>query len=505
LSYDATELAVFIILVGAVMVSGFIASRWRRGDLSLLEEWGLAGRRFGTLITWFLLGGDLYTAYTFIAVPALVFGSGAIGFFAVPYTLLVYPIVYVTMPRLWNVARRRNHITAADYVKDRFSSPLLALLIAITGFLATMPYIALQIVGMGYVLDVMGLPAEYSLIITFLILAAYTYVSGLRAPALTAVIKDIMVLLAVFVGIVYIPLRLGGFAHVFQSVPATKLTLPPKLYLDYATLALGSALALFLYPHAVTGTLSSSSSNVVRRNAAMLPVYSIMLAFIAIFGWVGLAAGLKLKSPNLVVPVLFNNYFPDWFTGFAFAAISVGSLVPASVMSIAAANLFSRNIYKEYLDKRADLKRESNVSKVVSFLVKVGALVFAIYAPTYAIQLQLAGGAWIIQTLPAVMLSLYTDKLNKYSIIAGWVVGMSTASYMLAVNKFAASAYVPRFFGLSVPMYIAVISLILNLVVVLVGTLIAHAMGQRAKSPILEEEFQDQAPSAQTQAAGGKQ
>jgi len=262
LSYDATELAVFIILVGAVMVSGFIASRWRRGDLSLLEEWGLAGRRFGTLITWFLLGGDLYTAYTFIAVPALVFGSGAIGFFAVPYTLLVYPIVYVTMPRLWNVARRRNHITAADYVKDRFSSPLLALLIAITGFLATMPYIALQIVGMGYVLDVMGLPAEYSLIITFLILAAYTYVSGLRAPALTAVIKDIMVLLAVFVGIVYIPLRLGGFAHVFQSVPATKLTLPPKLYLDYATLALGSALALFLYPHAVTGTLSSSSSKV---------------------------------------------------------------------------------------------------------------------------------------------------------------------------------------------------------------------------------------------------
>lgn len=504
MSYNIVELSIFVVLVGFVMVVGFIASRWRRGDLTLLEEWGLGGRRFGTLITWFLLGGDLYTAYTFVAIPALVYGSGAIGFFAVPYTLVVYPIVYLTMPRLWNVAKKRNLITAADYVKDRFGSPLLALLVAITGFLATMPYIALQIVGMKYVLQVMGLNPEYALIITFLVLAAYTYVSGLRAPALTAVVKDIMVLAVVFVGIVVLPIKLGGFTHIFQSVPASKLTLSPKLYLDYSTLTLGSALALFLYPHAVTGTLSSSDSKVVRRNAAMLPVYSIMLAFIAIFGWIAIAAGVKVSNNNLVVPVLFNNLFPAWFTGFAFAAISIGSLVPASVMSIAAANLFSRNIYKEYLNRKASVKRESDVSKLVSFLVKLGALGFAIIVPAYAVQLQLAGGAWMLQTLPSVMLSLYTDRLNKYSLIGGWLVGMGSATYMLAVKKFAASAYVPSFLGLSVPMYVGMISLILNLVVVVVGTIIAYAAGWRPKSAITEQEFHDQLVQTGAESGNGK-
>lgn len=504
MSYTATELAIFVVLVAFVTIVGFIASRWRRGDLTLLEEWGLGGRRFGTLITWFLLGGDLYTAYTFIAIPALVYGSGALGFFAVPYTLTVYPIVYLTMPRLWNVARRRNHVTAADYVKERFTSPLLALLVAITGILATMPYIALQIVGMKYVLQVMGVSPELALIVTFLILAAYTYVSGLRAPALTAVVKDIMVLAAVFVGIVALPLKLGGFAHIFQSVPASKLTLSPSLYLDYSTLALGSALALFLYPHAVTGTLSSSSPNVVRRNAAMLPVYSLMLAFIAIFGWIAIAAGVKVSNPNLVVPTLFNNEFPDWFTGFTFAAISIGSLVPASVMSIAAANLFARNIYKEYINKKANLRQESNVSKVVSFIVKVGALGFALVVPSYAVQLQLAGGTWILQTLPSVMLSLYTNRLNKYSLIGGWVAGMVAATYMLYVKKFAASAFTLNFFGHPVIMYAGMIALLINLAVVVVGTLIAYAAGWRPKVTIAEQEFQDQLVQAGEQAGGGK-
>src|SRR5919205_840093 len=138
------ELIVFVILFGLVTAIGFAAGRWRRGDLDLLDEWGLAGRRFGTVVTWFLVGGDLYTAYTFIAVPALVFGKGALGLYALPYTVIVYPLVYVIMPKLWQVARNRGYVTASDYVKDRFDSRLLALLIAITGIVATMPYIALQ-------------------------------------------------------------------------------------------------------------------------------------------------------------------------------------------------------------------------------------------------------------------------------------------------------------------------------------------------------------------------
>src|SRR6476661_11128430 len=146
-----TALIVFIVLFALVTGLGFIAARWRRGDLNLLNEWGLGGRRFGTVVTWFLLGGDLYTAYTFIAVPALVFGAGAMGFFAIAYAILIYPFLYLIYPRLWAIARERGHVTAADFVRDRFDSRLLALAVAVTGIVATMPYIALQLVGMEVV------------------------------------------------------------------------------------------------------------------------------------------------------------------------------------------------------------------------------------------------------------------------------------------------------------------------------------------------------------------
>src|SRR6185503_9053237 len=138
---------IFIALFAFVTLLGFFAARWRRGDLTQLSEWGLGGRRFGTIVTWFLLGGDLYTAYTFVAVPALMFGAGAMGFFAVPYTILVYPIMFVVFPRLWSVAHAKGYVTAADFVRGRFGSHTLALAVAITGIVATMPYIALQLVG----------------------------------------------------------------------------------------------------------------------------------------------------------------------------------------------------------------------------------------------------------------------------------------------------------------------------------------------------------------------
>ena len=138
---------VFVAVFALVTVLGFVAVYWRRGDLELLHEWGLAGGRFGTVVTWFLLGGDLYTAYTFIAVPALMFGAGALGFFAVPYTIILYPFVFAVFPRLWSVARQHGYITAADFVRGRHGNKWLVLAVAVTGVVATMPYIALQLVG----------------------------------------------------------------------------------------------------------------------------------------------------------------------------------------------------------------------------------------------------------------------------------------------------------------------------------------------------------------------
>ena len=493
---NIVALAVFIALFLAVAVLGFAAARWRRGDLSLLHEWGLGGRRFGTWVTWFLLGGDLYTAYTFIAVPALLFGAGAVGFFAVPYTIMVYPILYLVFPRLWSVCHKHGYVTAADFVRGRFGNRWLALAVGLTGILATMPYIALQLVGIQVVIGAMGvhgagLAGDLPLIIAFVILAAFTYTSGLRAPAMIAVVKDLLIYITVFAAIIAVPIHLGGYAKVFSSIPSPKLLLavPPAgtygSFSAYATLALGSACALFLYPHSITGILSASSARVVRRNAAMLPAYSLMLGLLALVGFMALAIGVqsmpelaggfKRYLNNFAVPALFLALFPSWFVGVAFAAIAIGALVPAAIMSIATANTFTRNIYREFINPACTDAQESQVAKIVSLVIKAGALVFIFALPLqYAIWLQLLGGVWIIQTLPSVMLGLYTRFFNGWALLLGWMAGLGLGTWMVASNNFA-PVYPLHLAGIGgFPCYAALASLVVNLAVSFVVSLVLN-------------------------------
>jgi len=491
--------SVFIFLFGLVTILGFVASRWRAAELNHLNEWGLAGRRFGTVVTWFLLGGDLYTAYTFIAVPALVFGAGAIGFFAVPYTLMVYPFVFLVFPRLWSVAHRHGYVTASDFVRGRYDSGFLALLVAVTGIFATMPYIALQLVGLQVVIAAMGftgtgLAGDLPLIIAFAVLAAYTYHSGLRAPALIAIVKDLLIYIVIIAAVIVIPMQLGGYDHIFAAVPMNKLLLKPPeagnlgTYSAYATLALGSALALFLYPHSVTGLLSASSRNVIKRNMALLPAYSLVLALIALLGYMAVASGVGQNpayaayftryGANFAVPALMLHAFPSWFVGVSFAAIAIGALVPAAIMSIAAANLFTRNIYKEYLNRDATPEQEAGTAKLMSLVVKVGALAFIILLPLqYAIQLQLLGGVWIIQTLPTIVIGLYTRWLHRSALAAGWFAGMACGTWMVSTQDFHSSIYPLQLGDLSVPGYAALYSLALNLAVAVLLTPLFRVMG----------------------------
>jgi SSS family solute:Na+ symporter len=487
LNINITAAAVFVGLFLFVTWVGFIAARWRRADLNVLHEWGLGGRRFGTVVTWFLLGGDLYTAYTFIAVPALIYGAGAMGFFAVPYTIMIYPILFLIFPRLWIVARRRGHVTAADYVRERFDSRLLALAVAVTGLVATMPYIALQLIGMEVVIGALGFPTEgfighIPLIIAFVILAAFTYTSGLRAPALIAVVKDMLIFITIFAAIVIIPAKLGGYGAIFEAVPTSKLLLEPPSgssfgsYSAFFTLALGSALALFLYPHSMTGILSASSENVIRRNAAALSAYSFVLGLIALLGYMAIAAGVG-KNPfhtdgfarygaNYAVPALFLDMFPDWFAGVAFAAVAIGALVPAAIMSIACANLFTRNLYKEFWRPGCSDAEEAQVAKIVSLVVKIGAVLFILAIPhAYAIQFQLLGGIWIIQLLPAVLLGLFTKRFNAGALLLGWAAGIAVGTYMAATRGFISSIYPLEIFGVTLPGYAALFSVLVNFLV----------------------------------------
>jgi SSS family solute:Na+ symporter len=476
-----------------------------------LHEWGLGGRRFGTIVTWFLIGGDLYTAYTFIAVPALAFGAGAIAFFAVPYTIVAYPILFLFFPRLWYVCHRHNYITAADFVRGRFGNRWLALAMAVTGIVATLPYIALQLVGLQVVIGGMGVSGEgYSgdlpLLFAFIILAAFTYSSGLRAPASIAIVKDILIYITAFAAIVAVPIQLGGFDKIFAAVPDSKLLLATPganttgAYGAYATLALGSALALFLYPHSITGILSANSGHAVRRNAALLPAYSFMLGLLALVGFFAIAAGVsnlpeyatgfKQFGNNFAVPALFLHSFPSWFVGIAFAAIGIGALVPAAIMSIAAASLYTRNIHREFINAAPTDKQEAQMAKWVSLIVKFGALAFIVFVPSkFAIYLQLLGGIWIIQTLPAVMLGVYTRWFNDWALVVGWAAGIISGSAMFVAANLAPT-YALAVGDFTFPGYSALYAVVLNLIVSVVLTPLFNLVSRTSADETLATEYQ---------------
>jgi SSS family solute:Na+ symporter len=265
-------------------------------------------------------------------------------------------------------------------------------------------------------------------------------------------------------------------------------------------------MALFMYPHSITASLSSRSRNTIRRNAAILPAYSFVLGLLALLGWVAIAAGTKpigldgKPNPQLVIPQLFEDAFPSWFSGVAFAAVAIGALVPAAIMSIAAANTFTRNIYRAWVRPQATPAEEAKVSKLMSLLVKAFALAFVLSLDKQnAINFQLLGGVWILQTFPAIVFSLYTRWFHRWALLAGWAVGMvyGTVKAYQVVNPatgkhFGGSlAEIPGIGDLG---YIALTAFVLNVLVAVVLTLVLNALkvGNGVDATVAGDYFADE-------------
>ena len=452
----------------------------RRADATL-AGWSLAGRSLGPLATWFVLGGSVFTAYTFVAVPGLVFSVGGLGLFALAYTIIVFPIAFVVLPRLWLVAARNGCVTVADVVRARLGSPLLALVIALTGILATMPYIALQLLGIRALLSALGiapdgLPGDGLLAGSFGILALATYRSGLRAPALVAGLKAVVVFAAAAVLFAVAWAAAGGPAAGFAAAGpaldartqgAGSLLLGPGLGSAYWTLALGSALALLVYPHVTTCAFAARDEDVLRRSCVALPAWTLMLGSLATLGVAAIAVGVTVPTGRgeLALPLLAVEVLPAWLSGLVLGALAIGALVPAAIMSVAVAGLFTRNVYVEYLHSEATSEHELQVARLVSVVVKLGALAFVFGLRTQdAINLQLLGGVWILQTLPAVVLALFTRRLHRWGLLAGWAAGMAVGTALLAANDFVSVAPL-GFAGHELSVYVALLALALNLLV----------------------------------------
>ncbi|WP_212846288.1 sodium:solute symporter [Catellatospora sp. IY07-71] len=485
-----------------MLLLGFLAARWRRPpSLHSLEEWGVGGRAFGNWVTWFLLGGSMYTAYTYIAVPALVYGVGAAGFFAVPFAIISAPLAYVISTRTWSVSHAHGFVTSAEFTRARFGSRGLAALVAVTGIVATMPYIAVQLVALRAMFATLGVTGEWPLAAAVAVASVCTFRSGLRAPALLSIAKDILLLWLVLAVILLVAMS-GGWVAAFRSAgerftadasPASGLLLPEGGWSGYLTLVLGSALAIFAYPHALTGILAARDRATVQRNAAALPVYCLALGLLAMLGFFAIGQGVRPVGGDLntVVPQLFHEVFPAWCAGIGYAAIGVAALIPAAVMSIAAANLFTRSVYREYLRPGASPAEEARISRWVSLLAKFGALLaILLLDQEFSIELQLIGGVIVLQTVPAVVLGLWTGWFHRYALAAGLLTGLGTgllAMYHIPQRAADGRILKAHFGGSNLPLaqlgldtratvYTGLLALAVNLLVVVAGTLLLRGL-----------------------------
>jgi SSS family solute:Na+ symporter len=486
-------LAVFVTVVAAVSALSLLGARLRpEAELPSLTGWAVANRSYGAPLLWCVLGGSLFTAYTTVAVPALVYGVGALGFFAIPYTVVFFTVAFLVLPRLWTTAARHGCLTPADLVRVRTGSPMLSLAVALTGLLATMPYVALQLLAIQTLLRVLRVPADgvqgdLAVAAVAGVLAVAVFRRGLRAANVAAVLKVLLLFPATMLVVLVVTGRLGGPALVFDLAGrelseggSGGLLLSPGLMSTYASLALGSALALLVYPHVLTPAFSARSPNVLRRVYVLLPIWSLLLLGLsALLGLGALATGVDVTAgaAGLAVPRLVLSVLPAALAGVVLAAWGVAALVPAAVMSVAVAATFTRNVYVEFVHPTATPSHQQSVARIVSVLVKAGAVVFVLALRTQdAINLQLLGGVWILQTLPAVVIATFFAWPHRWALLAGWAAGMTFGTVAVAGRGFAAVLQV-SVGPWDAQVYVALLALMLNLAVVAVLTPLLDRVG----------------------------
>jgi SSS family solute:Na+ symporter len=499
-----TATIVFGVLFVVLVAIAFLATRWRRPEFTLhsLEEWGVGGRAFGNWVTWFLIGGAAYSAYTIVALPAYAWGNGAIAFYAVPYALLATPLIYFVATRAWSVAHAHGFVTLAEFARARFGSRPLALVVALTGIAATLPYLALQLISLQALFKVIGLTGEWPLLAALAIISVTTFRGGLRAPALLSIAKDVLLIWLVLAAVLVVAMS-GGWGQAFDAAklryafegdPTKGLLLTGSQPWTYLTLVIGSTLSLFAYPHMITAILAAKDRGTIKRNAAAIPIYCLALGLMAMLGFfaiyknifpvdANLAAG-KIGDVNTIAPMIFKTIFPDWSAGIAYATIAVAALIPAAVMSIGSANLFTRAIWMEYLRPRASAREEVWVSRIVSLLVKFGAAaVVLVLSPSFSLDLQTIGGVIVLQVLPTVFFGVMTGWFHRWALMIGMLFGLGSSMVLLYKTPkvlggvvigqhFGGSTWPLSRFGLhtDVVLYTGLITLAANLLIVVVLT-----------------------------------
>jgi SSS family solute:Na+ symporter len=424
-----------LIIFGTILFSalvGIFAGRRVKMDL---ENWTVGGRRFGVVLIWLLMAGEIYTTFTFLGASGWAYAKGAPTYYILIYGTLAYTLSFFILPPLWRLGKRHGLHTQPDFFVRIYGSPALGVFTALVGVLSILPYLQLQLAGLGLIVEIGSggaIGSKAGIGLAFVLTCAFVYTSGIRGSAWVSVIKDVLMIAAVAVVGFAVPRAFfGGAGKLFKALieqAPGHLVLPgaaPSMdVLWVMSTVLLTGLGFYMWPHVFGSAFSAKSERIIRRNAIIMPFYQLPVVLVIMVGFTAFLVLPGLKNPDTAFLVLVQKSFPPWFLGFVGAAGAVTAMVPASILVLFASTLLAKNVYRPVFDPAASDERVMRLSRIMVVVVAAAALVLALFFPNALVDLLLIGYDGVSQFFPGVVLGLFWKRTSRAGVFAGMAAGL---------------------------------------------------------------------------------
>lgn len=431
-----------IIIFVVIFVSAFVGIYAGRHLKMNLENWTVGGRRFGIIIIWLLMAGEIYTTFTFLGASGWAYSKGAPAYYILIYGALAYTLSFFILPVIWRIGKRYSLHTQPDFFITVYDSRALGVLVALIGVFSIIPYLQLQLQGLGLIVEVASngaIRSQPAILISFVLTCAFVYTSGIKGAAWVAVIKDILMLAAVLIVGFGVPaVYFGGFKNLFKELLAK---VPEHMVFPGSTSNLDvlwimstlliTALGFYMWPHVFGSAFSAKSDRVIKRNAIIMPLYQIPILLILIVGFTALLVIPGLENGDFAFLALVNKTYPAWFMGFVGAAGAVTAMVPAAILVLFGATLVAKNIYQTGINPGAGEDKVMRLSRMMVLAIMTLSLFFALLSPIELVNLLILGYDGVSQFFPGVVFGLFWKRINKTAVIWGILTGVGIVALLI--------------------------------------------------------------------------
>lgn len=464
MSPSATALGVIFAIVALGSAIGFYAGARRKMDL---EQWTVAGRGFGLLLMWLLMAGEVYTTFSFLGASGWAYSRGAPTLYILAYITLAYVVSFFILPPIWELGRQHRLQTQSDFFAWRYRSKYLAAAVSLVGIVFMIPYLELQLTGLGIIVEVASFDAINrvpAMIVAVVLLAGFVLASGLRAIAWVSVLKDILMLIAavsVGIGVPYI--YFGGIGPMFTALLHAK---PSHFVMPGATSNLGhgwyistvllTSLGVYMWPHSFGAAFSAKSAVTLRRNAVVMPLYTLSLTCMLFVGFAAILVIPDLRDGDLSLLAMVRKTFPPWFLGVIGGAGALTAMVPAAILILSSATLFAKNLFRPIFAPEMNDHHVARLARIMVVVLSLISLYLAIHGSTTLVSLLLLGYAGITQLFPGVVLGLFWKRVSMLGVFAGIAFGVGAVAFLFLTKHDPFLGLSAGFLGLCLNFAIAI-------------------------------------------------